>query len=254
MLHYKATTKLIMSELSSEIELLFSIRQGDPLAMILYIIYMEPYLIALEEELSGFTMGHSIQVDCCENIEQKVEAFCDDINAVTSNLDDFLVIEKVSKKFELSSGAILSRNLKCKVVGFGAWATKEDWPVPWIKPVKTVKIFGIIICNSYREMVRLNWDYRFKNFSDAIYSWKNRFLETLSQRVEVLRTFALSRVFYVAAILPLGKTMVRKFESLMGKFLWNFSGKLLRISLVDLKNPKLAGGLNLPCVDKMAQA
>ena len=38
MLHENATTRLILSELSDPIRLLFSIRQGDPLAMLLYIL------------------------------------------------------------------------------------------------------------------------------------------------------------------------------------------------------------------------
>ena len=100
----------------------------------------------------------------------------------------------------------------------------------------------------------MNWDYRFKKFSDAIFSWSPRILDTLQQRVEVIRTFALSRVYYVAAILPVKVAMVKKFESLMGKFIWNFSGKILRIAIDEIKNGKLAGGLNLPCLASMADA
>ena len=48
--------------------------------------------------------------------------------------------------------------------------------------------------------------------------------------------------------------MLRKFESLMGKFIWKFSGKILRIALEDLKNPKLSGGLQLPCLANMSNA
>ena len=132
----------------------------------------------------------------------------------------------VVKKFELVSGAILSRDKKCKVIGFGKWADKEDWPLAWVKPVKSVKIFGIFISDSYEEMLKVNWEYRFKKFSDAIFSWAPRILDTLQQRIEVIRIFALSRVYYVAAILPLKPSLVKKFESLMGKFIWNNSGKI----------------------------
>ena len=48
--------------------------------------------------------------------------------------------------------------------------------------------------------------------------------------------------------------MAKKFEKLMGKFIWNFSGKILRVSLEDIKNPKLSGGLQLPCILNMANA
>ena len=45
-----------------------------------------------------------------------------------------------------------------------------------------------------------------------------------------------------------------KLESLMGKYLWNFSGKILRVSIDDMKNKKLEGGLNLPCLASMADS
>ena len=45
MLHSGARTKFILSKLSQAISLSFSIRQGDPLAMILYILYAQPFLL-----------------------------------------------------------------------------------------------------------------------------------------------------------------------------------------------------------------
>ena len=68
-------------------------------------------------------------------------------------------------------------------------------------------------------MLKKNWDFRFEKFLDAIKTWSPRVLETLLQRVEVIGTFALSRVYYVASILPMNKTMVNKFEKEIGKFL-----------------------------------
>jgi hypothetical protein len=47
---------------------------------------------------------------------------------------------------------------------------------------------------------------------------------------------------------------VKKFEALMGKFIWNNSGKILRIAIDEIKNNKLAGGLQLPCLANMADS
>merc|ERR1711954_37592 len=116
------------------------------------------------------------------------------------------------------------------------------------------KIFGIFISDSYNEMLDLNWDYRFKKFSNIMYSWSNRILDTLQQRVEVIRIFGLSRVYYAAAVLPMKPEVVKKFESLMGKYLWNFSGKILRVAIDEMKNKKMEGGLNLPCLASMADS
>ena len=64
----------------------------------------------------------------------------------------------------------------------------------------------------------------------------------------------LSRVYYVAAILPIKPEMVKKFESLMGKYLWNFTGRTLREAIDEMKNRKKEGGLNLPCLASMANS
>merc|ERR1711954_552006 len=116
------------------------------------------------------------------------------------------------------------------------------------------KIFGIFISDSYDEMLELNWNYRFKKFSNIMYSWSNRILDTLQQRVEVIRIFGLSRVYYVAAVLPIKPAVVKKFESLMGRYLWNFSGRMLIVAIDEMKNKKLEGGLNLPCLASMTDS
>jgi hypothetical protein len=245
MLHEGARTRFILGFLTRAIEVRFSIRQGDPLSMILYIIYVEPLLIALERSLVGLKIA---------SVRQTLEAYCDDLNLLTNNLEDLAKMEDLVVKFEKCSGVILSRDKKCKVLGIGGWAKKVDWPVAWLKSVTSIKIFGIHVCDSYTEMLNMNWDFRFNKFRDAIMSWSSRILTTLQQRVEVIRMFALSRVYYVASILPIKASMVKKFESLMGKFIWQGSGKILRVAIGELKNEHLSGGLNMPCLTTMSEA
>ena len=66
MMHRGAKTRFILNGLTRAIEVLFSIRQGDPLAMLLYILYIEPLLIALEKKMVGLKVV---------SIEQKLEAY-----------------------------------------------------------------------------------------------------------------------------------------------------------------------------------
>ena len=100
MLHRGATTRCILQWLTDPISLSFSIRQGDPLAMLLYIIYIEPLLVYLERVAVGLKVA---------GIPQSIEAYCDDVNVLTNNLSDFLVVDLAVRKFEAVSGAILSR-------------------------------------------------------------------------------------------------------------------------------------------------
>ena len=145
MLHENAQTKFLLQEITGAIEICFSIRQGDPIAMILYILYIEPLLVFIEKRITGLRI---------QNIEQKVEAYCDDVNIMTTNVDDLRIVDSAVTSFEQISGAILSRNFKCKVLGLGLWKNKMIWPLDYLHTVKEIKVFGFYIMNSYRSLLK----------------------------------------------------------------------------------------------------
>ena len=57
-------------------------------------------------------------------------------------INDLIKFDEVMQKFEKTSGAILSRTKKSKVMGIGSWKGKLDWPneVKWMKVVEEMKI------------------------------------------------------------------------------------------------------------------
>ena len=255
MLHEDAKTCFILQQLTDVIPVKFSIRQGDPLSMILYIIFIEPFLLHLERNLEGLSLkGVPSSVTSASLISQVIEAFCDDVNIITEKLQDLEKVDEIVCKFEELSGAILSRNFKCKILGLGGWRRKEDWPLDYVRTEQELKLFGIFFRNSYTSMLKRNWDFRFEKFSNSIQTWSSRCLPTLSSKIEVLKLFALSRVYYVASVLPVKNSVVKRFETVIGKFIWKNGGWLLRVALQELKNSKLNGGLNLVCLKSMCDS
>ena len=99
MLHEGATTRFILNFLTDPIMVLFSIRQGDPLSMLLYIIYIEPLLMMIKRMTKGLSVSF---------VQQRDEDYCDDINFVGENVSDLIIIEEIFSNFENCSGAILS--------------------------------------------------------------------------------------------------------------------------------------------------
>ena len=145
MIHKDATTCLkLPTGLSRVIPVTFSFRQGDPVALDLYALQQEPLLRLLRRSLHGFLIT---------NFTVKDIDYCDDTEVVSSDIEDLVRFNKVMTMFEATSGAILSRNDKSKVLGIGAWKGKEDWPqqVNWLKSEKQLKIFGFIVCPTYQE-------------------------------------------------------------------------------------------------------
>jgi hypothetical protein len=56
-LHKGATATLMLHTLTKDINIIFSFRQGDPLAMVLFTIQREPVLVLLEGCLRGLWVG-----------------------------------------------------------------------------------------------------------------------------------------------------------------------------------------------------
>ena len=104
MLHHEATTCLVLpSGLSRVIKVMFSFCQGDPVALNLYLLQQEPLLRKIRATLSGLHMTNSRKLD---------KDYCDDVEIVSSDINDLIKFDEVMQKFEKTSGAILSRNLK----------------------------------------------------------------------------------------------------------------------------------------------
>ena len=243
MLHEGATTCFLLNFLTEPMKIVFSIRQGDPLSMILYIIYIEPLLLMIARRTKGLSMSSFVQKD---------EDYCDDLNFLSESEADLLIIEDVFVKFENISGAILSRSWKSKVMGLGPWKDRQQWPLPWLQPKPELKIFGFQFSPSYKITLERSWAECYAGFQKVLISWSSRQLETLVQRVEVLRIFATSKLWYKASALPLPHKFVKKFEAAMIRFLW--VGKLEKLKIDEIKNPALAGGLNLPCIISKADS
>ena len=64
--------------------------------------------------------------------------------------------------------------------------------------------------NTFQSMSKQNWDRRFNKFNQSLISWSSRAFDSIFQRVDVINMFALTRIFYVAAVLPMTKPFINK--------------------------------------------
>ena len=97
-------------------------------------------------------------------------------------------------------------------MGLGQWQGNHVWPLDWIQTVDMVKVLGFHVCPQYSETLRCTWEAVFQGFQRRLFSWESRLLNTLQQRVAVAQTFALSKLWYVAQLLPLPSALLKKIE------------------------------------------
>ena len=114
MLHSGAKTRFILAGgLSQAISLTFSIRQGDPLAMLLYIIFIEPLVLYIEKRTTG----------CILRNLKGAEAYCDDLNVMTCRDSDILLIDQCVTRLSVAQFFRETRSVKSSALVGG----KPEW-------------------------------------------------------------------------------------------------------------------------------
>jgi len=242
-LHAGATATFMLHGLSPALAVLFSIRQGDPLAMLLFVIQLEPLLHYLQSHLVGLRMA---------GLREASLGYVDDVAILSDAEADFVTCDEAVSIFEAASGAILNRNRKSVVVGLGSWAGRQDWPLPWLEAATSVKLYGVVVAPLFADTLKLSWERTVAGLESTLLMWRSRSLPLLSQRSFVLNCYGFSKLWYLAQILPLPRVFLGRILRAASSFLWQ--GRLESISWGELVGPRHAGGLGVACVASRAQA
>lgn len=109
------------SEIATTIKSLNGLRQECPMSMHLFVRYIEPQLIKIENAFEGMKVFN--EKLCCR-------AYVDDI--FVSSTMQYFCIRSNSRVNNTSQES-----------GIGSWSSKTDWPIPWLQTVTTLKARGI---------------------------------------------------------------------------------------------------------------
>lgn len=217
---------LINGTLSREVKIERSVRQGDPLSMHLFVLYIEPLL-------------QKIIHSCSDNLDL-INVYADDLSLIVNNLNDLEIVKMHIENFGLVSGAKLNvSKSKAIVIGFGNASLPS---VSWLKFEEKIKILGICFSNSVRTMTDDNWTNVVNSVSQCIRLNQTRKLNII-QKTIFINTFALSKAWYVASTIKISNKFCAKLKSLIGIFLWQGHG--VRVAFNQLILPKYRGGLSL---------
>ena len=186
------------------------------------------------------------------NFKETDNDYCDDVEIVIEEEADLVLADEIFTKYGSLSGVLLNRSHKSKIMGIGEWTGRLVWPLPWLKVETSLKIFGILIFPTYKQILNENWTSLLEKFRKTLYSWNLRSLDTFKQRVDVLQIFGTSKLWYVCQVLPLPLMFGKKIEALIRSFIW--TGKLEKLALDEIKNTREEGGLNVVCVKSKADA
>ena len=211
-----------------------SVRQGCPLSMHLFVIYIEPLLVRLANSIGGIKFL---------NQSVSVRAMVDDIVIFVSEDTDIIKAGEILDLFCEWTKAMMNKQ-KTKILGIGGWTGRSQWPLPWLESTTNLKLLGIPFSTSISETATKVWDSVYGHMLGLVRDNSSRRL-TLYQRVIVLKTRILSRAVYIASVLPCPEAMSESMLSLCVRFVYNGINVEKPSRCVSFRSPS-EGGLSLP--------
>ncbi len=132
------------------------------------------------------------------------------------------------------------------------WPRFLGWPLPWLQAVDQAKVFGVTYTPVFNSTVSVSWDRVAAGVERALQMWSTRRLPTLRQRSLAVETFALSKAWYLAQILPLPPAPTARLRRAAGDFLWQ--GRFERLAHDELHGLLSSGGLRTSAIQTRAEA
>jgi len=222
----------VNNQLTRKIHLDRGIKQGCPLAALLYIVYIEPFILTLQNHIKGIGIGST---------QFKTSCYIDDIHMFVSDEYEISMIAKIIEKYHQSTNSQINLS-KSKILGLGKFSKKNNWAVDWLKSVNIMEILGILFTNSMTKTIQLNSQVATHKTRMCLTTAKTQRL-TIHQRVIFVNTFVVSKITHTAKVLPMPLRAIKKIQSMINKFVW--TGRFEKLKLAQTINHKSKGGLGL---------
>ena len=126
---------------------------------------------------------------------------------------------------------------KCEGLWLGGWVDRLDCPVPIQWTSEKIKVLCVFLGN--KNLDKCNWRPRLNAVTRCLNSWRSRHL-SFTGRALVANALALSRMWYVASLLPMPEWALSELNTVLFSFFWG--GKKDLVARAVVVHPKPAVG------------
>ena len=172
-----------------------------------------------------------------------VSLYADDTTVIALSDRTILKVFRVYACFEAATGSRLNLN-KCAGFWLGPWHFRTDRPVDIQWSSDKLKFLGVFV--GYGDMGEANWRHSVEAFCRCIDAWRSRAL-SFSGRAVDLNSVALSRIWYVASVVPMPNSILLELTTRIFNFFW--AGKRDLVARKVLYHTKCQGGFSVVSVE-----
>uniref|UniRef100_A0AAZ1WYN1 Reverse transcriptase domain-containing protein n=1 Tax=Oreochromis aureus TaxID=47969 RepID=A0AAZ1WYN1_OREAU len=148
-------------------------------------------------------------------------AYADDVTVVIRNQNELSSVMKILHQYELASG------------------TRQ--PKMTISLCREIKILGLWIDNTDSSL--LNWNKKENEIKMEIMKWENKDTN-YKTRINIVKTHIISKLLFLATILPPPRTTVMKISKMCIKFIWGSNREVTKRKF--MYKSRKHGGLGAP--------
>ena len=211
------------------------VKQGDPLAAVLYVCVVEALVRAVhyEESLRFLVLPNQLTLKTIQHM--------DDLSFFIKNKQSIINIIEIIEAFNVVSGAELNYD-KSKIISIGY--TGDPYTIeriPVLGGDETHKVLGVILGPIVEKYIWINWKERIKILRETIDLWHKEEISLIG-RALILNIKILSKISYLLNIIEIPNIFVLEINGLMKKFLTKGSSN---ISLNTLNLLEEHGGINV---------
>jgi len=239
-----------------------SVKQGDALSCVLFILAIEPLIKSLK--VNNLIKPVTIKSNTTQEVtEVQTATYADDITALTSDEESIQLIIDEYEVFSMFSGIKLNVG-KTEILVMGEAEFKEKRfeirskgsPITLINQ-ETVKVCGVTLSNNPELAYKDNVLKKIMKLERQLDVWRMRNL-TLQGKILIVKTFGISQLIYSFQSTYVRDSDLKSIDNIIFRFIWNIkkrnpiaSGKIRR---EVLKKDYEKGGLNAPDINLINSA